>query len=205
MLTPETMIAILTSRSFGSIWYWIVLVGLWSGAGRAILGVPLDVLARARQALRAAGAKDAAGSDRGADAHPAAAAMLLLDWLSLTLPRWRLGAGASAWLFGAVCFALTALAVMGWGYRAQMAQATFLLLAPLSVLFWMRVALARRLAVLLDGAAAAAGPVAVDAVAADIVVRMVTHRRLTTLLSVISVSVAAIYGALWMALHPNGL
>ena len=62
----QAILSILDSRSFGSIWFWLLLVLVWGHAGRRVLGVPVDIAQAAR------------GGDEPA-------ALLLLDWLSLTL------------------------------------------------------------------------------------------------------------------------
>ena len=50
---------LLDLRSFSSVWYWLALLSAWTIVGRGMLGVPGEVLHRARVALRAAG--EAAG------------------------------------------------------------------------------------------------------------------------------------------------
>ncbi|MFD2814675.1 hypothetical protein ACFSYD_09880 [Paracoccus aerius] len=89
-------------------------------------------------------------------------------------------------------FGLTSLAIMGIGYGLELALAAFLLLLPLAILFWMRVLLARRLMPLL--AAAEQGTRPVPEAAAEAVRRMVIHRRLVTLLSMLAVAITAIWG-----------
>ncbi len=186
----DSLIGLLDSRSFTSIWFWLVLLGLWSLIGRHILGVPNEVVNAARQALRAG--------------QPDAPVVLhLLDWLSLTLPRWRLGAREGAVMFGLTAFALSSLAIMGFGYGLEMAQALAILGLPVAIIFWMRVRLARRLSPLLVAAEDARTPLA--PVAAEAVRRMITHRRIISVLSMISVAITALWGALWAALHPFGL
>ena len=185
----DSLIGFLDSRSFGTVWYWLVVIGTWSLTGRSVIGVPVEILARARGAVQA-----------GQGDSPAA--LHLLDWLSLVLPRWRLGPREGVALLALTGFMLTSLAIMGIGYALELALAAFLLLMPLAVLFWMRVALARRLAPLLDAAEQGARPVP-DA-AAEAVRRMVIHRRLVTVLSMAAVAVTALWGALWSVVHPYG-
>ncbi|MFD2814674.1 hypothetical protein ACFSYD_09875 [Paracoccus aerius] len=74
----DSLVGFLDSRSFGTVWYWLMVIGLWSFTGRAIIGVPVEVLGRARTAL----------AEGKADAP---VVLHLLDWLSLVLPRWQLG------------------------------------------------------------------------------------------------------------------
>ena len=189
MLQIEGVISFLDSRSFGTIWFWIVVLGMWSAVGRHVLGVPTEVLLRARRARR--------------DGRPdGAEAITLLDWLSLTLPRWQPGRGEGAVILGLSLFALSSLAILGFGYWLEMAQALTLLLTPFAALFWLRVWLAGRLHGLLGQAQSDARPLA--QVAGDIIGRMMTHRRLVSLLSIVSVAATALWGTLWMLMHPFG-
>ena len=185
----DSLIGFLDSRSFGTVWYWLVVIGAWSLTGRAVIGVPVEILTRARSAIQA-----------GEGASPVV--LHLLDWLSLVLPRWRVGAGEGAMLLGGTGFVLTSLAIMGVGYGLELALAAFLLLMPLAILFWLRLALARRLMPLLE--AAGQGTRTVPDAAAEAVRRMVIHRRAVTVLSMMAVALAALWGALWSVIHPYG-
>lgn len=185
----DSLIGFLDSRSFGTVWYWLLVIGLWSFTGRAVIGVPVEILGRARTAL--------------SQGQPEAPVVLhLLDWLSLVLPRWRLGGREGAVLLGLAGFGLTSLAIMGIGYDLELALASLLLLFPMAILFWMRVLLARRLIPLLSAAEQGARPV--PEAAAEAIRRMVVHRRLVTLLSMLAVALTAIWGALWSVIHPYG-
>lgn len=176
---------LLGSRSFSSIWFWLVLVTAWTLSGRAVLGVPLDVLARARREP---------GGPEG---------LLLLDWLSLTLPRWQVAPRDGVWLWGAGCFVLTALAVLGFGYGREMAQAVTLLLLPFAVLLLMRLRLAHRLMPVLDAAQRGeTTPLAAATQASRLIAR---HRRWVFALSVLAVAAAAMWGTLWRLMHPFGI
>lgn len=186
----DGVISLLDSRSFGTIWFWLLLIGMWSASGRAVLGVPAEVLARAR---RAQGQGEVEGP----------AVVTLLDWLSLTLPRWRLGPREGAVFLGLSAFAMTSLAVFGFGYGLEMAQALVLLLVPFLLLFWLRVSLARRLAPLLLAGQTGERPLA--GVGAEAVRMMIGHRRLVVALSIVAVALAALWGTLWALIQPGGL
>lgn len=186
----DGVISFLDSRSFGTIWFWLALIGMWSAAGRSVLGVPSEVLARARRAQ--------------IDGEPEAPAVItLLDWLSLTLPRWRLGPKEGAVFLAVSSFLLSSLAILGFGYGLEMAQALTLLLLPFMALFWMRVRLARRLASLLSSGQDGTRPIA--GIAAEAVRRMQTHRWLVTALSIVAVAATALWGTLWALMNPNGM
>lgn len=187
MVQFDGVIGLLDSRSYGTIWFWLALFGMWSFSGRAILDVPVEVLNRARLAQRS-------GQPDGPEV------ITLLDWLSLTLPRWRMGRREGAAFLGVTAFMLSSLAIMGFGYDLEMAQALALILVPFWLLFWARVALARRLAPVLAEASDGALPPA--EAGARVIRHMVLHRRLVTVLSVLAILLTVICGALWALLHP---
>ncbi|RJL00697.1 hypothetical protein D3P06_13205 [Paracoccus aestuarii] len=185
----NSLIGLLDSRSFATIWYWLVLLGMWSATGRSVLGVPTEVLTRARLA-------QSHGQSDGT------AVITLLDWLSLVLPRWRLGPREGVIFLGVTSFLLTSLGVFGFVFWLEMAQALFLLLLPFWLLFWLRVGLARRLVPLIE--AAQDGRADLSQAAEQAARRMVWHRRWVTLLSMVAVAVTVLWGTLWTLMHPNG-
>ncbi|HMQ40907.1 MAG TPA: hypothetical protein PKC09_06480 [Paracoccus sp. (in: a-proteobacteria)] len=189
MIVSE-ILSILDARSFASPWFWLVLVSLWTLAGRGVLGVPNDVLARAGQALRNADDTDPEG------AH------LLLDWLSLQLPRWQISPGMGAVLTGAAAFGLTTLALLGFRYQLEMAQALTLLAAPFALLLVLKLRLARQLGWVME-AAHLGQPARVAAIEA---MRRINRYRLQhTVISLLAVTLTAFWAARWMAFHPNGM
>lgn len=111
----DVILTILDSRSFATIWYWIMLVTVWSMVGRNVLGVPPDVI---RNVPRDPSGKDTAES------------LVLLDWLSLVLPRWRLGRVDGMWLLGIAAFLTSSLILLGFVYGLEMAKALVVLLFP---------------------------------------------------------------------------
>lgn len=175
------------SRSFASVWFWIFVAALWTWAGRAVLGVPHDVVARAHAA-------------KSPDAPEAIA---LLDWLSLQLPRFLMQPREMIWMLAGGAFVLTSLAVLGLIYGLELAQAVFLLAMPFAVLIWLRQRLAWRLhAVLMQAYEGQMAP----AEAAQLAVRaMRRHRIWFTLISFGSVTVTAFWGAIFALLHPFGM
>lgn len=172
------------SASFATVWFWLALIAAWSLSGRAILGVPADVIARAR--------RDPQGE----------AGMIYLDWLSLCLPRWRLAGREGVWLLAITGFVLTSLGIMGFRYGLELAQALVLLCLPFALLFMMRLRLARRLAPLID---AARGGVSDAGETAEKTLKMIRlHRALVTLVSIIAIAVTALWATIFGLLHPNG-
>ena len=187
MLRPEGILTLLDSRSFGSIWFWVLLMFAWTVAGRRIAGVPVDVVSAAARA------------DRTAPHDPAALA--LLDWLSLTLPRWQVSGAGGAVFLGLAAFILTSLALLGFVYDLEMAQALVLLILPFALVFVMELRLAHRLRAVLAEAERGA-PVGQAAARAARMMRR--HRLGFALMSVLAVALSAFHGALWMLRHPFG-
>lgn len=184
----QTILAILDSRSFGSIWFWLLLTLAWTMAGRRVLGVPYDI---AGAALKETGP--------GADGP---AAILLLDWLSLTLPRWRAGATEIAVLTGLAAFAMTALFLLGFLYGLEMAQALVLLILPFLLLFPAEMRLAQRVQGIVR--AAERREVSVNEAGRQAARLMRRHRRIVSTLSILAVAMTAYRGAIWLAEHPFG-
>lgn len=184
------LLAILDSRSFSSIWFWLMLVVAWTLAGRAVLGVPHDVVGRAK-ARRA--------ETRADDPE----ALALLDWLSLVLPRWRVAPTEAVWLIAITSFGLSALMFLGFGYGLEMAQALFLLITPFAGVALLNLLLARRLRIVL--AAAQTGQTPPDVAAAQAARMMQSHRFVLAGASVLVVAICALWGTLWIVLHPFGI
>lgn len=186
----NSLIGLLDSRSFMTIWYWFALVGMWSATGRSVIGIPSETVSRARSAL-------------AANQPESPAVMGLLDWLSLVLPRWNLGTTEGAVFLGLTSFALTSLMMLGFVFWLELAQAVFLLIFPFWLLFWMRVRLARRLTPVIEAAQTGSTP---PHQAAATAARMMTwHRRWVTVLSMVSVLLTVLWGSAWALMHPNGL
>jgi hypothetical protein len=119
----EPLIETLAAASFLSIWYWVLHAVVWSLACYRTLGVPLDMLHRARSAPEIAERVDLL-------AHLASA---------------RIGGVHD--LFGVPIaafagFSLTVLWVIGFGLGIEAAQAAFVLLLPLAVIGYSKLRLA---------------------------------------------------------------
>jgi hypothetical protein len=99
-------------RSFSNIWYWIILAGMWSSLSHFVLGVPYDMVTRARR--------------HGGAAEADLEAMVRVQ----VRRRTHLVEQAGAWMVALAAAALTLLAVLGFGYGSQLGQAAFLLLFP---------------------------------------------------------------------------
>ncbi len=189
MAVLQALLVILESRSFNSIWFWLMLATCWSLAGRNALGVPPDVIHKALN--RKLGA-----------AEQEKAAVTLLDWLSLMLPRWRVDPGEGPWLFGVAIFLLVSLAALGFVYGLEMAQALFLLLAPLGILVILRIRLAKSLSRIVERARSA--EITVQEAASLAAPPMRRHRLFTSAMSIVTVALAAYWAALSLLSNPFG-
>lgn len=125
----ETIFQVIDTRTFSNIWYWLAVAVTWSTVSHWIIGVPFDMIFRAR---RYEG--DAAGD---------------LDLL-VTINVRRLTAiseKAGVWLIGFVAFSLSALVMLGFYYGIELAQGFFCLAFPVTVVGMLNFRLSRRFAV----------------------------------------------------------
>lgn len=102
-------------RSFSSLWYWIGLAVLWSSVSHWVLGVPFDLIARARRY----------GGEAEQD---------LIDLVRVNVNR-LLGISqfAGYWLLGLASFFNTGLIVLAFAYGVEFAQALVFIIVPLSI------------------------------------------------------------------------
>ena len=124
----DTLFEVIDMRSFSNLWYWIALAVTWSSASHWVLGVPWDMIQRARRQ----GGQMA--TDVEAMVRINVSRLLLIDEVS------------GLWVLGLVCAGLTTLGLLGFAYGVEFAQATFLLLFPLTIVGALSVWTARRLA-----------------------------------------------------------
>jgi len=110
----ELATEVIDLRSFSNLWYWIALAALWSTASHWIVGVPFDMVTRARR-----------GHERSIHDMRVLAEVNVNRILSIVELS-----GVSA--IGFMSFLLTGLAVLGWGYSVEFCQAVFLLMAPMT-------------------------------------------------------------------------
>jgi hypothetical protein len=114
-------------RSFSNLWYWIALAVVWSSASHWVLGVPWDMVGRARR------------KSGQAEADLVTLAQInarRLDGI------WTEAGVAIAITFP---FLLSFLGFSGFFYGSEIAQAVFLFALPLSAVFALSIRLARHL------------------------------------------------------------
>lgn len=123
----SSVFELIDMRSFSNLWFWIVLAVVWSSASHWILGVPFDMVGRARRK----GGK---------------AAEDLTDLLRINTSRLLyIAEEAGLWLIAGGTFFLTGFAVLGWMYSVEIAQALFLIGFPMSVVSLLSVYTAKAL------------------------------------------------------------
>lgn len=100
-------------RSFSNLWYWIGLAVLWSSASHWVIGVPYDMVSRARR-------------------KEGQAAQDLMDMLRITSGRLiYISEVAGLWIIAAGMFFLTGCIILGFVYNVEFAQAVLLLALPM--------------------------------------------------------------------------
>lgn len=114
-------------RSFSNLWFWIALAVVWSSASHWVIGVPYDMVLRARR--------------RGGQAQ-----IDLEDIVRIYVNRLLyFGDVSGLFLLGFACFVLSGLAMLGFWYDVEFAQAVLLLLFPMTLVGWLSFRAARRI------------------------------------------------------------
>jgi hypothetical protein len=112
-------------RSFSNLWFWIALAIVWSTASHWVLGVPFDMVQRAR---RSGGQTE----------------QYLEDLVRINTNRLLFIARVSGlWVLGFGCFVLSTLGILGFVYRIEIAQALFLIGFPMSIVALLSLSTAR--------------------------------------------------------------
>ncbi|EKE43485.1 hypothetical protein OCGS_2217 [Oceaniovalibus guishaninsula JLT2003] len=158
-----TVLELIDMRSFSNLWYWIALAAVWARASHYVMGVPWDMV----------GTADRRGGQAQAD----------LDQIVRIRVDRLLGIVdvAGLWLVGLGMAALTALALLGFVYRVEFAQAVFLIAAPMTVIGLLDVATARAIRDRALEDAALRG-------------RLLRHRLTTQGIGIVSIFVTAMWG-----------
>ena len=121
----QSISEIIDMRSFSNLWYWIGLAVLWSSVSHWVLGVPNDMIQRARR--------------NGGEAQQD-----LEDLTRINSNRLLYITNVSGlWLLAFACFVVTGLGIMGFYYGVEFAQAVFLLVFPMCFVGALNVSTAR--------------------------------------------------------------
>ena len=111
----EYMLEVIDLRSFSNLWFWIALAVVWSSASHWVLGVPYDLVLRARR--------------KGGQAEQDVADLVRINGNRLMY----ISDLSGLWLAGFAVFLLGLMATLGFFYGLQFFQAVFLILFPLSI------------------------------------------------------------------------
>lgn len=169
----DILFQVMDLRSFSNLWYWIVLAVLWSSTSHWVLGVPHDMIHRARRE----------GGQSEID---------LEDLVRINVNRLLHVIDRSLYVvIGMAAFWLTFLAILGFFYQVEFAQALFLLIAPMSVVVWRSVKVSRLIA-------------AGDNSGEALYRRLIWHRRVTQMIGMLAVTVTALYGT-WQNINASVL
>lgn len=120
------VLLLIDMRSFSSLWYWISLAVLWSSVSHWVLGVPFDLITRARRQ------------------NPEALADLAILVPINARRMLYISRNGGMWMIGIVFFLLTVLGMLSILYRIELAQAVLLMFAPMVLVAYLTLRLALR-------------------------------------------------------------
>jgi len=159
----DTVFEVIDLRSFSNLWYWIGLAVIWSTASHWVLGVPFDMVLRARR-------------------HGGQAAIDLEDIVRINTNRLLfIGSVSGLWMLAFGSGMISGLAVLGFWYGVEFAQALFFFVFPLSIIAMLSLSTAR-----LISDEAASGELLHK--------RLSRHRLYTQIIGMMSVFVTAMWG-----------
>lgn len=159
----QTVFELIDMRSFSNLWFWIALAVMWSSASHWVLGVPFDLVLRARRS----------GGQAEID---------LEDLVRINTNRLLyIGRVSGLWLLALACFVLTLIAVVGFSYGIEFAQAVFLLMFPMSLVGLMSLSTAAKIQ-------------QEDARGELLRKRLTKHRILVQVIGMVSIFVTSIWG-----------
>ncbi len=115
----QTLREVIDLRSFSNLWYWIALAVLWSSASHWVLGVPYDLIQRARR--------------RGGQTALDVEALVHINVRRLL----GITRTAAVPLFATTAFLLSSLTLLAFWFWVEFAQALFFLAAPMVVVGWL--------------------------------------------------------------------
>jgi hypothetical protein len=123
----STVFDVIDMRSFSNLWFWIVLAVVWSTASHWVIGVPFDMVARARR-------------------NGGQAAEDLEDLVRINVNRILfITQEAGLWLSALVSAVLVGLGMLGFVYGVETAQAVFFLAFPMTLVGLLSIRSARKI------------------------------------------------------------
>lgn len=160
----DSVFEVIDMRSFSNLWYWIALAVLWSSVSHWVLGVPFDMILRARRHADEKSIEDLEALTR-----------INVDrilYISSVSGVWLM-------LFGSAV--LTALVLLSVVYNMEFAQAVLLLAGPMVLLWGLSIRTSRLIVARQDTGDA-------------LVRRLMRHRFATQMIGVLAIFVTAMYG-----------
>ncbi|MBW4960960.1 component of SufBCD complex [Sulfitobacter sp. CW3] len=123
----QTILEVIDMRSFSNLWFWIVLAVVWSSVSHWVLGVPYDMVLRARR-------------------HGEQTQVDLEDMVRINVNRTLYITQVSGMLILTLAsFVLTVLFILAVFYSVEFAQAVLFLAFPLSVVGMLNVSTAQQI------------------------------------------------------------
>ncbi|MBS1302891.1 component of SufBCD complex [Loktanella sp. SALINAS62] len=159
----STIFQVIDFRSFSTVWYWIVLAIMWSSLSYYVIGIPYDLIQRARR--------------KGEEAQ-----VDLTDATRINVTRLlNLAGNAGLALTAVSCFLLSSLAVLGFVYWIQLAQALFFLSFPLTIVGAVSLSTANKI-------------YALDPPSDVLIKILMRHRLWVQIIGMISIFITAMFG-----------
>lgn len=123
----EALAQVIELTTFASVWYWLAVAVSWAAASNWLIGVPFDVLYRARKCA----------PQELADLE----ALVEIQVRRITMINDQAGVALTALL----AFVLVMVGMIGFYYGLELAQGLFILGAPLSLVIAINMRLAHQL------------------------------------------------------------
>lgn len=112
----QLIFELIDMRSFSNLWYWIALGVIWSSASHWVLGIPHDLIQRAKR-------------EGGAAQQDLETLVRINVTRMLFILR-----SSGAFLLAFLCFMLTTLGLLAFAYDIEFAQAVLFMFVPLVIL-----------------------------------------------------------------------
>jgi hypothetical protein len=112
----QVLVELIDMRSFSNLWYWIMLAVMWSSASHYVLGVPFDLITRARK--------------QGGALQDDLEVLVRIN----TARMLYIARTAGVWLVAFLFFLISTLALLAGYYHVEFAQAVLFLLVPMTLL-----------------------------------------------------------------------
>ena len=123
----ELIFVLIDMRSFSNLWYWIGLAVLWSSVSHWVMGVPYDVITKARR--------------NGGEAMEDLTALARINSRRLLY----ISRNGGIWVIAFTFFLLTLLGLLAVRYNIEFAQAVLLLFAPMVLVGYLTLRTALRI------------------------------------------------------------